>query len=89
MFGNIFQQKENIKKELDDIQFLSQGLGYKPRIMDKAIKLLNKLHDIISKEEEYWKQRSRVVWLKSGDKNTKFFHMTTMKHRATNRIKKL
>ncbi|XP_059066199.1 uncharacterized protein LOC131857544 [Cryptomeria japonica] len=43
-------------------------------------------HNIIAQEETFWRQRSRALWLKDGDKNTRFFHISTLKHRATNRI---
>ncbi|KAH7834427.1 hypothetical protein Vadar_015903 [Vaccinium darrowii] len=37
-------------------------------------------------EEEYWRNKSRVSWLRLGDKNTAFFHAKTVQRRAENRI---
>ncbi|XP_028765313.1 uncharacterized protein LOC114723286 [Neltuma alba] len=41
------------------------------------------------REEKFWWQRSRVNWLQSGDRNTKFFHTSTLQRRARNKVVKL
>ena len=40
-------------------------------------------------EELYWRQKSRGLWLKDGDRNMKFFNAITKQRRARNRITKL
>ena len=37
-------------------------------------------------EEIMWRQKSREVWLKEGEKNTRFFHKMANSHRRRNEI---
>lgn len=40
-------------------------------------------------EELYWKQKSRILWRRGGDRNTRYFHAKTKQRRARNRITRL
>lgn len=44
---------------------------------------------ILDQEDILWRQKSRISWLQNGDKNTKFFHLTTLVRRRRNRVERL
>ncbi|KAK2657710.1 hypothetical protein Ddye_010762 [Dipteronia dyeriana] len=56
----------------------------------KSIQLIeSQLDHKLETEERYWKQRSRIDWLKYGDRSTHFFHKKATFMKAHNKIKGL
>lgn len=49
----------------------------------------DRLSNLLACEEGLWKQRSKIKWLKEGDKNTRFFHMMATSKRKKNKIHKI
>nr|GMC69053.1 uncharacterized protein LOC109179546 [Ipomoea batatas] len=47
------------------------------------------LRVVLTQEELYWRQRSKQLWLKEGDQNTKFFHRFASQRRKSNQLIKL
>ncbi|XP_050257533.1 uncharacterized protein LOC126702755 [Quercus robur] len=50
------------------------------------LEVSKKLDNLLRQQEIYWAQRSRVLWLKHGDKNTKFFHSKASQRQRRNSI---
>ncbi|TYH01227.1 hypothetical protein ES288_A09G041000v1 [Gossypium darwinii] len=73
--------QENINKVID-----SQGGTYASNKL-KALRI--KLGKLLDEEEKYWAQRSRIQWLKEGDRNTRFFHVRAKNRRKKNNIARL
>jgi ribonuclease HI len=44
---------------------------------------------VLVQEETYWRQRAKMHWLKEGDLNTKFFHMSASARSKVKKIEKL
>jgi len=85
-FGNIFKSKEQLTQEMKAIQQKMILEGRSEELSQKEQITENKIIERDLQEETLWRQKSRVRWLKEGEKNTKLFHKTTVQRRMINQI---
>ncbi|XP_073049463.1 uncharacterized protein [Primulina eburnea] len=56
---------------------------------NKIRKLEGEVEKLSSQEELYWRQRSRISWLREGDRNSRFFHQKSSLRKVHNSIQGL
>lgn len=84
-FGNIFYKLKIIAKRLEGIH-KSLHYGHSTFQTNLNEELIKEHNYLLKVEEDFWKLRSRVIWLNDGDANTRFFHTTTLNKRQRNKI---
>eukprot|EP00253_Pinus_taeda_P002292 PITA_02292 len=87
----IKQDKEellNIQKELDAITSSTfHCMSFEKKIHIRALE--KRKHMLLLREEASWRLKSIALWLKEGDRNTKFFHNFANARRRRNSIWKI
>eukprot|EP00253_Pinus_taeda_P015369 PITA_15369 len=89
VFGNIFQEKAIIEQKLEQIHKDGVARCRDEETCTQEKELTQQWHNRCKQEESLWKQKSRILWLKEGEQNTKFFHRSAMDYRSANKILEL
>ena len=73
-FGNVERQKKELLEALKllDVKEGKQGL-FEVELGERAV-LRSQIQNLLSLEEVSWRHKSRMLCIKEGDNNTKFFH---------------
>lgn len=80
------QREARAKEVLQTQQELEQELSAPHPDTSKISALTAALVSAYRAEELFWRQRSRILWLQGGDRNSAFFHAVTKVRKAINRI---
>lgn len=89
-FGDIKESKLTLKQDIHLLDVKEEEASIlMSEYRNRSDELKNELGKCALMEEISWTQKSRAVWLKGGDTNTKFFHRLTNSHRRNNHIEQL
>ena len=84
-FGNLFHRKKRVLARLSGAQ-KALASNPTPFLWNLERDLLAEYNSILDQEQEFWALKSRVNWLIDGDRNNKFFHISTLVRRRRNKI---
>lgn len=85
-FGNIFKAQARLSAEMKRIQQTIITVGRTEELTKQEQDIESKILERDKQEETLWRQKSRIRWLKNGEKNTNFFHKNTVQRKMINNI---
>jgi len=85
-FGNIFKAQAMLSAEMKRIQQTIITARRTEELTKQEQDIESKILERDKQEETLWRQKSRIRWLKNGEKNTNFFHKTTVQRRMIKNI---
>ncbi|WCJ40290.1 DNAse I-like superfamily protein [Euphorbia peplus] len=85
VFGNIQRRKKRLLNKLKGLQSALE-ITSSPTLIAAESQVLQELESTLKQEEDLWQQKSRSKWIHEGDRNTAYFHNSTIARRRKNFI---
>ena len=85
-FKNPNNHKIKVQSDLATLQSHMEVDEVNPVFLSKEKELNMKILSVVRKVEEVWRLKSIQMWLKGGDRNTKYFHKKTKLQQSFNAI---
>jgi hypothetical protein len=85
-FGNIFQAKKQLQERMKQNQHQMIASGCSQELIEEEVSLMAQIETRDKHEEILWRQKSRILWLQEGERNSKFFHNSMIQRRHQNKI---
>jgi hypothetical protein len=84
-----FAKRKEVVQQLADIQMDMESQDITTQSLEKEQAAQHASHRAFRHEEEYWKLKSRSLWLAADDRNTAFFHRQFRARLSRNHISKI
>jgi len=89
VFGKVDRNKRKFFEDLRAFDAIEGSRALVEKELQKKTEIVREIERCSLLEEVSWRQKSRVLWLKEGDKCTKFFHSIANSNRRYNSIDSL
>jgi len=89
VFGKVDRNKRKLFEDLQAFDAIEGSRALVEEELQKKTEIVREIERCSLLEEVSWRQKSRVFWLKEGDKCTKFFHSIANSNRRYNSIDSL
>ncbi|XP_074315412.1 uncharacterized protein LOC141651607 [Silene latifolia] len=75
----------DINKKRRRLAQLNEGGRTREDVQERK-RVVKDIAKLLNQEEVFWRQRSKALWLKEGDRNTKYFHRKAGQRKKRNHI---
>ena len=88
-FGNVSRHKKELLEALKLLDAKEGKFGLSKMEISEMVVVSSQIENLLSLEEISWRQKSRMLCIKEGDNNTKFFHKVANSRRKYNHLSML